>query len=64
MAKTKAKRTTKRVSRATKSRAVSHRRTSAASSNKMWGMDQSMILVLSAGIVVLIVVGMYFSGWL
>jgi hypothetical protein len=32
--------------------------------NSMWGKDQGMILMLSAGTIILIVVGMYFMGWL
>ncbi|MBP9700010.1 hypothetical protein KBD71_01885 [Candidatus Woesebacteria bacterium] len=33
-------------------------------STSFWGKDQPMVLLLSAGIVVCIVAGLYLSGWL
>ncbi len=33
-------------------------------STGFWGKDQPMVLLLSAGIVILIVVGLYLTGWL
>ncbi len=65
MAKTTKKKTVKRSAKRS-SKAVRTVDTSLLSSSAKgpWGKDQPMVLILSAGIIIMIVVALYMTGWI
>lgn len=68
--KKKSAKTTKKVARVSKSvKATGHGPMCScakcqATYSDMWGKDRGLVLVLAAGIVILVVAGMYIVGWL
>lgn len=54
---------TRKITRAS-GRKVSRTSSLLMGNDPLWGKDQQMLITLSAGIILLIVVGMYFGGWL
>lgn len=59
------KKITKRSTKRSAKRVVHHRRsTSSDAWYGSWGKDRSMIIMLAAGTIILVVVGMYMAGWL
>jgi hypothetical protein len=57
------KKTVKRASRKSAKRVVRHVSKS-SSMNWMWDKDHSMTIMLAAGTIILVVVGMFMAGWL
>ncbi len=66
MKKTAARTKRKTTKRATSKRSVASTETMILSTKGggFWGKDQQMIVLLSCGIIVLIVAGMYLAGWI
>lgn len=65
MAKTTARKTARKVTKKVIRRAAPVNTSLLSTNGKgFWGKDQPMILLLSSGIILLIVLGLFFSGWL
>lgn len=64
MAKTSARTATKKTKRSVRRTPVAQGSLLSGSEKGFWGKDQPMILLLSAGIIVFVVVGLYMAGWL
>jgi hypothetical protein len=65
MAKTTARKTSRKSTKKV-TRRVARVNTSLLTTDGkgFWGKDQPMILLLSSGIILLIILGLFFSGWL
>jgi len=57
------KKTVKRSTKRSTKRVV-HHRAARSTSGWMWDKDRSMMIMLAAGTIILVVVGMFMAGWL